>query len=153
MLDMPGEDSSFQPPSYSNIPSPGYTVFQIPKPSGPSPNSIEPENLSDSGRTLNTTAFKAHDFSSNTAVSAQNGEWTTKEIFQDKSDVKDIEETRAAKASDKGGCKSDLSDSDIDIRRLPGNMGIGVWTRVRIEAGQTFGPCLGVISQKVRVAF
>ena len=155
----------------------GYNVFQIPKPTGSEaasnrysasgsgvlPNRTEAEKLSQKFRPLFNAASKVEFFSDETKITAKNEELITKEIYRnncyvkDVNDVKDTKDTCAVKTSDirdKVVYKSYVRDCDIEIKRLPGSAGIGVWTRVPIEAGQTIGPCAvnnrGGISQLVR---
>ena len=74
-----------------------------------------------------------------------------------KNDVKDMTGTSSVKTSDirdRSANKGYLRNCDIEIKRVSGTVGVGVWTKVPIEAGRTIGPCpvnnRGGISQPVR---
>ena len=113
-----------------DIPPVDYTVFQVPKPLADQIDNIDPdEGIAESsiersahkiGRTEVENAFK-HSKDDN----IQNNRETV--------DLKDFETAKL------GG----IRDADIEIKGLSNNQGIGVWTRVRIEAGKTIGPCAG----------
>ena len=155
----------------------GYNVFQIPKPTGSEaasnrnsasgsgvlPNRSQAEKLSQKFRPLFNAASNVEFFSDETKITAKNEELITKEIYRNNCDVKDVHDVENVKNTcavktgdirDKVVYKSYVRDCDIEIKRLPGNTGIGVWTRVSIEAGHTIGPCVvnnrGGISQLVR---
>ena len=104
-----------------DIPPVDYTVFQVPKPLADQIDNIDPdEGIAESSRTEVENAFK-HSKDDN----IQNNRETV--------DLKDFETAKL------GG----IRDADIEIKGLPNNQGIGVWTRVRIEAGEMIGPCAG----------
>ena len=115
-----------------DIPPVDYTVFQIPNPSS---DLIKTHRLETYLNVDNTKPRNDNLVTANEANEEQDKYSAQKD------------NNYAGKVNAEEGFKkalrikeSVISSDAVEIRRLPGNVVIGVWTKVKLEAGQTLGP-------------